>query len=49
MNYVVKVRDTNNNTSIMGEYSHDEDDLAKEHEAQLTIAYPLFHVWIEVL
>ena len=47
MTYVVKATDTHNNTSIMSEHK-DEDD-AREHEEQLRRAYPLFHIWTEVL
>jgi len=45
MTYIVKARDTHNNTSVMGEH-RDEDD-AREHEEQLRRAYPTFHIWTE--
>ena len=41
--YQVIARDNKGNASVMGEYE-DEDD-AREHEEQLTNAYPAFHVF----
>jgi hypothetical protein len=43
--YKVLARDRRGNVTEMGEHI-DEDD-AIEHEEQLTIAYPAFHVWID--
>jgi hypothetical protein len=43
--YKVLARDSRGNVSVMGE--HLEEDEAIEHEEQLTIAYPAFHVWID--
>ena len=43
--YTVKIRDMKNNTSVMGE--HEDEDEAREHEEQLTTAYPMLYVWIE--
>ena len=41
--YYVLARDNKGNVSVMGEY--EEEDDAIEHEEQLTIAYPAFHIW----
>jgi hypothetical protein len=43
--YYVLARDSKGNVSVMGE-PVDEDE-AREHEEQLTNAYPAFHIWIE--
>ena len=45
--YQVIARDNFNNVSVMGEYTEDKEDEAREHEEQLTIAYPAFHIWID--
>ena len=41
----MKARDNKGNVSVMGEYTEDKEDEAREHEEQLTIAYPAFHIW----
>ena len=43
--YYVLARDNKGNVSVMGE--HADEDEAREHEEQLTNAYPAFHVWTE--
>jgi hypothetical protein len=45
--YQVVARDNKGNVSVMGE--HPEEDDAREHEEQLTNAYPAFHIWINHL
>ena len=41
--YYVLARDNKGNVSTMGEHLGEDD--AIEHEEQLTIAYPAFHIW----
>jgi hypothetical protein len=41
--YKVLARDSRGNVTEMGD--HLDEDEAVEHEEQLTIAYPAFHVW----
>ena len=41
----VIARDSKGNISVMGE--HTDEDEAREHEEQLTKAYPAFHIWTD--